>query len=187
MKQDYNSIMRGASGALGNELVFRQRAGKTVISKPPAWRPDNPTEEQVGIRSRFQQASRYAKIVLGNPALKAAYKKAADPGVSAFNKAIADHFTPPVIRETDAVNYTGSPGDTIRIHATDDFRVQAVHVTITNAAGNLVEEGQAVPVPGEKDIWLYTATTSNGAAAGGKVKVQVNDLPGNVTEEETVL
>ncbi|WP_343702935.1 hypothetical protein [Chitinophaga sp.] len=187
MKQFNNSIMRGASGALGDELVFRQRAGKTVISKPAAWRPDNPTEDQADVRNRFQLASRYAKIVLSNAALKAAYKKAADPGVSAFNKAIADYFTPPVIREADAANYSGSPGSTIRIHATDDFQVQSVYVTITNAAGNVAEEGQAVPVPGEKDIWLYTATASNADPTGGMVKVQVNDLPGNATVQELAL
>ncbi len=34
MKQVRNSIMRGASGSLGDELVFWQRAGKTVVSNP---------------------------------------------------------------------------------------------------------------------------------------------------------
>lgn len=64
MRQKRNSIMKGASGALGDELVFRQRAGKTVISLPAVLGPDDPTDEQLGIRERFRNAIRYAKMVL---------------------------------------------------------------------------------------------------------------------------
>lgn len=92
MKQENNSIMRGASGALGKELIFRQRAGKTIISLPPAPRPDAPTEKQLAIRDRFREAVRYAKKVIADPALKAIYQAKAKPGSSAFNTAITERL-----------------------------------------------------------------------------------------------
>lgn len=179
--------MRGSSGSLGEELVFRQRAGKTVVSLPPAPREDNPTADQLEIRSKFQEASRYAKTAIANPALKAAYRLKAELGTSAYNVAFADFFRAPVILKVDPTNYTGSPGSVILIEATDDFKVQSVQVSIINAAGDVLEAGNAVANPESADFWTYTATTSNPDGASGIVKVQVSDLPGNVTTQELSL
>jgi len=187
MKQKNNRVMRGASGALGDELVFRQRAGKTVISVPPLPRLDNPTEDQKAVRIKFEAATRYAKTAIEDADLKAAYAAKAKRGVSAYNVALTDFFKAPVVTEIDISNYSGSPGDTIRIFATDDFKVQAVQVSILNAAGTVVEEGAAIAAPEGKDFWIYTATTANAAPAGGKVSVQASDLPGNVTTKEQAL
>jgi hypothetical protein len=184
MRQKRNSIMKGASGALGDELVFRQRAGKTVISLPAVLGPDDPTDEQLGIRERFRNAIRYAKMVLADPALKEMYQARVTPGVSAYNLAFADHFKSPVITGIDLSNYSGSPGNTIRIGATDDFKVEAVQVSIFNAAGTVVEEGAAVVSPETGDVWIYTATAANATLAGGKVTVKASDRPGNVTTQE---
>lgn len=82
--------MRGASGALGDELVFKQRAGKTVISLPQPPRIDNPTNAQLAVRSKFREAERYAKAVIADPVLKATYLARAEAGVSAYNMAISD-------------------------------------------------------------------------------------------------
>ena len=40
--------------------------------------------------------------------------------------------------------YKGSVGDLIRVRVTDDFKVVQVKVTITNADGSPVEQGDAV-------------------------------------------
>ena len=32
-----NVIVKGASGKFGRQIVFSQRAGKTIMSKPPPW------------------------------------------------------------------------------------------------------------------------------------------------------
>ncbi|HEY1202163.1 MAG TPA: hypothetical protein VGE79_14320, partial [Niastella sp.] len=73
MRQSKNSIMRGASGALGDELVFRQRAGKTVISVPAARIIDRRTKEQLLYREKFRQAVTYARKVVADPVQKALY------------------------------------------------------------------------------------------------------------------
>jgi hypothetical protein len=187
MKQKNNRVMRGASGALGDELVFRQRAGKTVISVPQLPRLDNPTEKQKAVRIKFEAASQYATTAIANADLKEAYQAKAKRGMSAYNVALTDFFKAPVVTGIDISNYSGSPGDTIQVLATDDFKVQAVRVSILNAAGAIVEEGAAIAAPDANDRWIYTATTANAAAAGGKVSVQASDLPGNVTTAEQAL
>jgi hypothetical protein len=185
MLQSRNSVMRGASGALGDELVFRQRAGRTVISLPAARRADNPTEEQLAYRERFRQSIIYARTAIADPGRKAIYQAIAEQGASAFNMAFRDRFKAPVITGIDIGNYSGSPGDLIRVGAVDDFRVETVRVTILNAAGTVMEEGPAVVSP--EGTWMYTATVANATPAGGKMVVEASDLAGNVTKEELVL
>lgn len=185
MRQSRNSIMRGARGALGEELVFRQRGGKTVISIPAVRRIDRRTDEQLMFRERFRQAVMYARNVVADPAQKALYQTIAKPGVPAYNMAFRDRFKAPVITEIDIGNYSGSPGDLIRIAAADDFRVERVLVSILSATGTVVEEGPAVAGP--EGTWFYTAIITNTTPAGGKVIVQVSDLPGNITAGEASL
>lgn len=182
MRQSRNSVMRGASGALGEELVFRQRAGKTVICLPPVPRIDNPTAEQLELRERFSQSTRYARAVIADSQRKAVYQAIVQPGASAFNMAFRDRFKAPVITQIDIGNYSGSPGDIIRIEAVDDFRVERIQVTILNAAKVVIEEGEAIINP--DGAWLYTATAANADTTGGKLLVQAIDLPGNITTEE---
>jgi hypothetical protein len=185
MRQNRNSIMRGASGALGNELVFRQRAGKTVISLPPVFRADNPTASQQEVRTRFQEASAYAKAALANPETKAAYAARANAELSPYNLALADYFKPPIIQTAEAQNFSGSPGDTISIRATDDFKVQAVYVQIMDEAGTILEEGPATASAESTDTWAYTLANAQTAAA--KAKVTASDLPGNQVSRELEL
>lgn len=177
--------MRGASGALGNELVFRQRAGKTVISLPPAPREDNPTEIQEGFREKFRKAIAYARSVIADPLIKAAYEAKAGAGVSAYNVAFTDYFKPPTIHSAEAVNFSGSPGDAIHIHATDDFKVHTVYVQIMDEAGTILEEGPATASAESTDTWAYTLANARPAAA--KAKVTASDLPGNQASRELEL
>lgn len=179
--------MRGTSGALGDELVFRQRAGKTIISLPPVPRPDNPTDEQNSIRTKFQEATRYARTIMANPTLKELYAARAKGGVTAFNLAFADFFKAPEIIAVDLDDYTGAVGNTITVLATDNFKVQTVFVSIQDDEGNLVEEGAAVINADNDDFWTYTATTANATPAAGTVIVRASDLPGNMTVQEVEL
>ncbi len=177
--------MRGASGALGDELVFRQRAGKTIISLPPVFQADNPTASQQEVRTRFQEATAYAKAALANSATKAAYAAKANAAQTPYNLALADYFKPPTIQKAEAQNFSGSPGDTIRIHATDDFKVQSVHVQIMDETGNTLEDGPATASAESADTWTYTLAKAQPAAA--KAKVTASDLPGNQTSAELEL
>ena len=117
--------MRGARGALGKELVFRQRAGKTVISLPPK-PPKGPSSElQQMTRTRFREAMLYARAELADPLKKAAYAARALPGQTAWNVAVADYLRRPVIEHVEAVNHGGSQGGITRAHISDDFKARA--------------------------------------------------------------
>jgi hypothetical protein len=68
----------------------------------------------------------------------------------------------------------------------DDYQVAQVQVTILNADGSLVEQGDAVKQENEVD-WLYTATANNDSTHGDKIVIQATDTPGNIAELEESL
>ncbi len=91
-----NVLTEGLSGKF-QQVVFRQRAGKTVVAKWPAITNLPATAAQQTIRVSFSDAVAFAKSILTDPALKLAYKAKAKPGQSAFNAAIADFLNHPGI------------------------------------------------------------------------------------------
>ena len=50
-----NVIVKGASGKFGKQIVFSQRAGKTIMSKPPV-RTAPPTTKQKEQQAKFARA-----------------------------------------------------------------------------------------------------------------------------------
>ena len=177
-KQEGNVVNHGLSGTVGGLLVFRQRAGKTVVAKLPAV-SHKATEAQLAQRRRFQRAVLYAGGVAADPELSEAYAKKTKPGQTFRNLAIADYLHAPDIEVIDLSGYHGRPGDVIRIEATDDFAVREVKVVITNPDGALVEEGFATPVPTGYE-WIYTATAINEDLSGDRIEVFASDTPGNI-------
>ena len=91
----------------------------------------------------FASCIAYAKKAIKNSELKAAYQAAAKDGQTAFNVATSDALNPPEITTILTDNYQGSTGDNIVIQATDDFKVEAVLVSIHLATGELLEQGNA--------------------------------------------
>ena len=130
-----NLILHGASGKIGDQIVIRQRGGKVILSQAPGARTKEPSEEQKAHQAKFQQAVLYARMQMADATAKAEYVAKADEASNAYNVAVADFFHAPDIDEIDVTNYRGSVGDTIRIRATDDFKVKQVQVTISNADG----------------------------------------------------
>ena len=180
-KQTNNVVTHGLSGKVGDLLVFRQRAGKTVVAKAPPKRKSS-TEQQKEQQRKFQRAILYAKSVMLDSDMKSAYDKAAKKGQSGYNVAVADFFHAPDIQNVDVSGYTGKPGDVIRFEVTDNFMVKEVKVAITNADGSLVEDGNATPdAIGYQ--WTYIATSTNNSLDGDKIEITVSDLPGNVTQD----
>lgn len=176
-----NIVTHGLSGKVGDLLVFSQRNGKTVVSKAPKERTGELSDKQKAHKLKFQKAVLYAKAALANPIKNQMYEARADSakGITTYNVAVADLLNAPDIEEIDLSGYSGTPGDLIKITATDDFEVVAVTVKIENADGSLVEQGTAVNNGAE---WIYTATASNPDLAGDKITVQATDNPANMTE-----
>ena len=173
---DKNIVTVGLSGSLGRRVVFRKAIdGGTVLATRPKF-SKTPSEMQKSHREKFQVAVMYAKAVISNPELKAAYKAASKPGVSAFAYALADFLKPPTIREVDLKEYTGEPGSKISILAIDNFRLREVRVVITDGEGKEIETGTAEKNSEGLD-WIYTATAANSSLKGSRVGVTATDTP----------
>lgn len=181
-----NVIVKGASGKFGRQIVFSQRAGKTIMSKPPL-RTAPPTTKQKEQQTKFARAAAYAKNALLDPTLKEAYtteaKKRQD--VSPYNMAMTDYLRPPQITHVDYSAYTGdASGEKIFIEAADAFKITTLKVKITAANSSTLEEGNATLVNGK---WQYTTTATNTTLTGSKITLTATDRPGNTTTKEITL
>lgn len=186
-KSRNNVVTHGLSGLIGDLLVFRQKANKTIVADRPKLTTKLPTAIQMEIRERFKRATRYAKSALKDLVLKASYQLAAKPGQSAHNVAFVDYQkSPEFYEELDLTSYTGTIGDEIVISVIDDFKVKTVHVEIKAPGGAIMEEGYAVQHENELD-WVYTATVANSEVAGSRIIFTASDLPGNKTVLEKII
>jgi hypothetical protein len=104
----------------------------------------------------------------------------AKSGKAAFNRAVTNAYYPPKIIKVKTDNYSGRPGDSITVQATDDFKVAVVRVTIHDANFRLIEEGDADMQMNELD-WIYVVAVANESLAGSKITAMAADLPGNKT------
>lgn len=181
-----NVITRNYRGKFGDQVVFRNRYGESIMAKPPKPITIPPTEAQLGIRKMFLKAVMYAKSIHTNPVLKAKYTEKAVNGKTVFTLAIADFMKPPVIDKIDTSGYKGAIGDKIIVDATDRFEVKEVNVKITSATGDLIEEGICT-----KDAmnlnWVYTATVDQAVLTDVTITATAVDNPGHTGELTAIL
>lgn len=181
-KSDDNVLTHGLRGKIGDLLVFRIVDGKTIVGKAPSTANRTPSQKQLEQQEHFQEAVIYGKTVQVTPQLREQYETKIPEGKSVYQVALADFLKAPKIKEVDVNNYNGQPGSTIRIRATDDFKVKAVTVTINNSDGTLAESGNAIAEANGFD-WVYTATASNTTLTGDKITIRASDIPGNISEQ----
>jgi hypothetical protein len=181
-KSKGNVITHGLSGKVGDLLVFRQKDGATFVSKVPE-QPKVLTEKQIAHRRRFKRAVIYAKAAVDAPESRDVYSAIAEKRKrTPFLVAVADFLNVPEIETIDVSKYSGNPGDCIKVTVSDDAMVKSVYISIENADGTIVEEGDAV-ADASGYVWTYTAMQNNDSLDGDKIMVSVSDLPGNVVEE----
>jgi broad specificity polyphosphatase/5'/3'-nucleotidase SurE len=138
---------------------------------PAAGRNFNPTQQ--AYQEAFPNAIAYAKSAKDETIY---LTKAQGTTMTAFNAAVADWFNKPEVLEINIDNWTGNPGQTIRVKAQDDTQVAKVHVQITDGTG-IVEQGDAVATDGL--WWEYTTTASVSTITTAKAQATAHDLPGN--------
>jgi hypothetical protein len=181
-----NPLTDGLSGSIGRELTYRQRAGKTIVSKFPRPTIVPPTHKLRSVRTKFASCIAYAKAAIKEPTIKALYQAASKGGQTAFNVATSDALNAPQVTGIQTDSYHGNPGDQIIVQATDDFKVADVRVSIQTKTGRTLEKGIAVLKPDTMD-WLYKATKPNPKPRGSVIEAVVTDLPGNCTSFRTIL
>jgi hypothetical protein len=164
-----NILVRGLSGKLGDQIVFRTlRDGRTIVCAKPDFSNRKLSRDQKEHHKRFKAAAAYARVAARTNPI---YAQLAEGTMkNAYNVALGDWFHPPVIRRVER------RGRVIRVQASDDVMVAGVQVAILDEQGKVVEKGEALR--GESDWWEYVPT------AEGKVVVAARDLAGNVVRDE---
>lgn len=183
-KSSNNVVTHGLSGMVGGMLVFKQVNGKTIVAQRPRKSSKAPSADQLERQQKFKEAALYAKSIIQDPLYKPLYESLAGNGKSAFNIAFADYFRSPVLSNVDLSGYTGAIGQTVKVQALDDVKVQSVTVQIKQADGTTLESGEASILPNGLD-WKYETTVTNNNLAGTLVSFTARDIPNNATVLET--
>ena len=172
-----NIAMQGLTGILGDQFVVRtDKAGRTIVGTKPTFKENREfSEAQMTHLEDFREAVKYAKSA---KELDIYVKKAEGTPQNAYNIAVADWFNAPQVKELDVTAWNGQPGQTIRVKAMDDVKVDKVNVLISDANGEVLEQGPAEPV--DELWWAYTTTTQT--TGSPKVVATARDLPGHTAE-----
>ena len=105
--------------------------------------------------------------------------KAQSTGTTAYTIALADWFCMPDVLEINVDNWTGEPGEIIRVKAKDNVLVARVSVVIRDAQENVLEEGEAVRSEKGSAWWNYTTRSRINITPFPIVEATAQDLPGN--------
>jgi hypothetical protein len=162
-----NPIINGLSGMLGKTIVFKRWGDKTIVAsyaKPKK----KQSEQQKQNRSKFRDASYWAKIILKDPARKAYYqKKAKKLGLpNAYTAAITDYMRKPNVEPRSQRD-----GTTTYYIYKKDFAVKRAEAR-TISSGEVVQTqtfeanalGECIaslpdPAPGQQIKWLVVDDT----------------------------
>jgi hypothetical protein len=185
-KVKLNPAIISMEGTIGDLVFYRE--GDEVYSRRKGERIVKRSESQRAGNSRFGQASRWAKLQLLDPVIKAAYQRACHGHLTPHNIATGDFLHAPLIERIGLESYSGQPGGIIRITATDDFGVVRVNVQIRTVAGETVEEGTAErsleagseePSKPGAGVWLYASQVQVPVNTTLRIEATASDLPGN--------
>jgi hypothetical protein len=181
-----NIFVEGVSGTIAGQMTLKVRKNKTVVcvKRGPDTMP--PTGQQITARDKFEDALSYAREAIADPIKKLMYAAAAKGGQTAYNVAFQDAAKPPKIILVNTERYKGLVGDVITIAVRNVVRVESVKVKILSAAGEQIEQGDAVPGPRDA-YWHYTATIGNATLIGARLLITVTDLPGNKADMEKLI
>ncbi len=87
-----NIVLHELSGHIGKQLVIKQYANGTVVSRYPDMSNIKPSKKQKEKRSRFSEAVAYARAILRDPQQKAAYQAKLKAGETVYHKAIREYL-----------------------------------------------------------------------------------------------
>ena len=132
--------------------VIRGHVSNLVVRR----RPDDAREQALLASGLAGIHPLYAELAAG----------ARSRWLSPYNFALADCLKPPVIHRIERV------GGWIRVQASDNIRVDKVHVTVYAEDGSVLERGLALQAA--ENWWEYVTFTE-----GKRVMAEAWDLPGN--------
>ncbi len=182
-KSIFNAVMDGASGSIGRLLIFRQRAGKTVIAtRKKKVTGKTASAQQEKARERFADSIEYARLAMENPLLRKEFESRASEGQTGYNLAVADFYKKPVFipRRTDVSACTGHAGDVLKVYLAEPARIISVTAVIRNSGGSEVEAAALVRAI-EGPVWVYT-TVTDFDPVGHVITFLATDRAGNTAQ-----
>jgi hypothetical protein len=90
LSRSKNKIAQDIKGALGKVITIKQYPHQTVMTAYPDMSKVKSSGKQKTGQSRFQQAVAYGRMVIADPAKKAAYEKILPKGRKIYNAAVSD-------------------------------------------------------------------------------------------------
>ena len=164
-----------------NEKYFCSTRGTKTILCKRCKNTNGQSEKQLVQQGLFTDATKFAAAAKGDPVIWAWYESLKDPNHSAFNMAVADFLTYPVVQQIDTTSYRGHADEIIHLTAFYKFRVTSVTVSITAPDGTLIEEGPALRR--EKSCYYsYLTTLENPGLNGTVITAVATDTPGHRVE-----
>lgn len=179
-KAKNNPILQKVSGPLGETIVFRRTVHGTVMANAPR-KPVKYHPVQLALQGQFRDGVKYANRAKVHDEARAIYATGITrTNRSVYQVALTDYLKAPEIRRIVTDEYKGRTGDVIYVYASDNFRVSAVSVVITNSVGEEIEQGDAVLSEVLRNVWIYTITSDNRSLEAKFITAKARDIPGNV-------
>jgi hypothetical protein len=182
-----NALTKSVSGSFGDEFVFRQVNGKTILAPLPT-KSGKVSAAQAEARLKFRKAAQYAKTAVGDPAMKAEY--AAIAQLKNFQggarvAAMTDFLTYAEV-EMAYAHQAHKMGFPITIVLADNYKGKEMTVSVSNKDGTIIESGNASFTFGDQ-AWTYTTTKPYQSIEGLTVTITVKDRVGRVATFEKAL
>jgi hypothetical protein len=173
-----DNFARGSRRVFGGELViYETGSGKKIVARKPSF-DDNLTytENQTMRDAALRDAAMYASFAESQEDY---IQIAEQTGSTAYALAVADWYGAPKVLEINLDDWTGQPGETIRVKARDNVLVARVTLMIRDHDSQLVEMGEAVHSEAGGLWWTYTTQSQVSLTPFPHVQAIAFDLPGN--------
>jgi hypothetical protein len=177
-----NNFLKGARGLVGDNMVFKSWNGKTYLfsKAQPAKKQSQKQKEN---RSRFKEATLFAKSMMSDPQKKAEYKRIAKrlKLPNAYTAAITEYMRRPEIKHIDiARNISGGRQEVKADVRKKDFDIESVEISIFEKGEKLVEHGKMTK--GGIISWKYYTNLNIYDRQDLQVLIRATDKTGNVVE-----
>lgn len=171
------SPLCGAQGIVGG-LLFRTINGKTIVSSYDSPSRKKESALQRRTRSRFAEATDYAKNVLKDPVKREYYKKKAKQlkVSSAYTAAITDFMRQGKVEQVDTSKFKRKGQIVVKAHK-QGLDIAEVTIRVVSKDGKEVARGSAVQRGG--NMWAYRYTERQ-PASSMRIIVEAKDYVGRV-------
>lgn len=173
-----NIIILGSNGLVGGQFGnYKTLLERSLLARKPLLDDFRKAKEA---RTAHEAAVRESTTYANFSQTQDVYiNKAKRLGVTPYYIALADWFEAPRVLEINVDSWTGKIGQTIRVKARDNVKVERVSVVIRDANENVLETGETTQSEPGSLWWSYTTKKLVPMTPFPIVEATAYDLPGN--------